>query len=155
MMIHNKFKEYLEKSVLCWLATSNGENEPNVSPKEMFVLQDDRSILIANIASPGSVENIEANPQVCVSFIDILVQKGYKIKGKARNVYKDDPDFLDKKLILIEKFSDLYPIQSIIEVNIDSVEAIIAPSYFLFPESTTEESQIEAAKRSYKMDDKK
>ena len=35
-MLTTEMKKYIDKSVLCWLATSNAENIPNVSPKEIF-----------------------------------------------------------------------------------------------------------------------
>ena len=60
------------KSVLCWLATADAQGQPNVSPKEIFAIYDSANMLIANIASPTSVRNIESNPRVCVSFIDIF-----------------------------------------------------------------------------------
>ena len=54
----------INDSVLCWLATANENGEPNVSPKEMFIADGTERILIANIASPNSVRNIDANPSV-------------------------------------------------------------------------------------------
>jgi predicted pyridoxine 5'-phosphate oxidase superfamily flavin-nucleotide-binding protein len=127
------------------------ENEPNVSPKEMFTYHNEYSIIIANIASPISVRNILENPKVCVSFVDVLVQKGYKLKGEARIITKEDLDYIEKKLLLVNKFSDSYPFRSIIEIKVDKIDPIIAPSYFLFPETTTEESQIKQAIKTYKM----
>jgi len=82
-MISKEVKKYIDESVLCWLATSNSQNEPNVSPKEVFTYKDDKTLLIANIASPGTIGNIKENSKVCVSFVDVFVQKGYKLKGNA------------------------------------------------------------------------
>lgn len=150
-MITNEVKKYLENSVLCWLATVNTKFEPNVSPKEMFVFQNDKSILIANIASPISERNILENPLVCVSFVDVLVQKGFKMKGIATVISKKDPEFTSKLQMLTNKFSDKYPIHSIIEIKVTRILPIIAPSYLLFPQSTTEESQIQNAIERYKL----
>lgn len=69
-MINSEVKKYIDKSVLCWLATVNGLNEPNVSPKEVFTYVGEHTLLIANIASPNSIKNISENPNVCISFID-------------------------------------------------------------------------------------
>jgi len=149
-MITKEFSNDIEQSVLCWLATSSIENEPNVSPKEIFILCNDTTLLIANIASPISIQNIEQNPQVCVSFLNIFLQKGCKIKGIAKNIKKNDHDFDSKLKVLTDKFTDKFPILSIIEIRIQKVDKIFAPSYHLFPE-TTEESQIENAMISYKV----
>lgn len=150
MMISKEIKNCIDQSVLCWLATSNRENEPNVSPKEMFTLYSESTLLIANIASPITVKNIELNPKVCVSILDIFVQKGYKIKGIAKIVEKTDNHFETKLKVLTDLFTDKFPIKSIIEVELQQVDKIVAPSYFLFP-NTTAESQIACAMKTYKV----
>jgi len=147
-MITTEVKKYIDKSVLCWLGTSNKENEPNVSPKEMFTYQDDNTLLIANIASPNSIKNIKENPNVCVSFVDVFVQKGYKIKGAATLINKNTENFNSKVKPLTDLFSDTFPILSVIEIKVTQVETIQAPSYFLYKD-TTEESQIESAMKTY------
>lgn len=152
-MLTEEVKEYIKKSVLCWLATVNSEGQPNVSPKEMFLPYGENKIIIANIASPVSVNNILNNPSVSLSFIEVFVQKGFKIKGDARIVEKEDPAFPEMKARLVAAFSDIYPIQSIILVTIRKIDKLIAPSYFLF-EDTTEEKQIKNALKIYGVDKK-
>jgi len=147
-MLNDDIKKYIEKSVLCWLATSDKDNFPNVSPKEIFTFQGNSTFLIAHLASPNSVNNIKQNPKVCVSFVDVFVQKGYKLKGTAKIIEKDSSDFELKLKPLTDLFSDKFPIKAVIEIEITKVEPIAAPSYFLYSE-TTEESQIESALRTY------
>jgi predicted pyridoxine 5'-phosphate oxidase superfamily flavin-nucleotide-binding protein len=77
-----------QTSILCGLATVDADGQPNVSPKEIFAVFDPEHLVIANIASPTSVRNIAVNPRVCVSFVDVFVQKGFKVLGTARNVRK-------------------------------------------------------------------
>jgi len=69
-MITQEVIESIEQSVLCWLATVSSSGEPNVSPKEAFLFQDER-IVIAHVASPQSIANIESIPKVCMSFIEV------------------------------------------------------------------------------------
>lgn len=145
--------KYIEQSVLCWLATSDKDNFPNVSPKEMFTHFEGNKILIANIASPNSIRNIEENNKVCVSFVDVFVQKGFKIKGKATIIYKNDINFSLKVKPLTNLYSDKFPISAVIEIEVEKVEIIQAPSYFLFP-GISEEQQIESALKTYKVDKK-
>jgi len=95
MKLTNEIKEYIKRSVLCWLATVSIKNVPNVSPKEIFIHYKSDKIIIANISSPQTVKNIKQNNNVCLSFIDILVQKGFQIKGKAEIIAKTDSDFED------------------------------------------------------------
>jgi len=102
-MLTEEIKKYIDKSVLCWLATCNKDGEPNVSPKEMFTWQDEQTLLIAHIASPNSVANIRNNPNVCVSFVDVFVQKGFKLKGRARIIEKEHDAFPQKVKHLTKK----------------------------------------------------
>jgi predicted pyridoxine 5'-phosphate oxidase superfamily flavin-nucleotide-binding protein len=149
-MLTAEIKNYIDRSVLCWLATASKKGIPNVSPKEAFTYHGDAKLLIANIASPQSLRNIEENEQVCVSFIDIFLQKGYQLKGKARIVKKAEPGFETLLDPLLKLAGDRFPIPSLTEVRISSVKPIIAPSYLLYPE-TREKEQIESALKSYKV----
>lgn len=150
-MINDDVKRYIDKCVLCWLATSDAENFPNVSPKEMFTYLDNTTLLIAHIASPNSINNIKVNPNVCVSFVDVFVQKGYKLKGTALIIDKEDLAFKTKVKPLTDLFTDTFPIKSVIEINVTRIEPIQAPSYYLYPE-TTEESQVKNAMKTYKVE---
>lgn len=149
MILTNEVKTYIDKSVLCWLATVDGDGQPNVSPKEMFMYYNDNTLLIAHIASPVTLANITQQPKVCVSFVDVFVQKGYKIKGLAKILKKNDLSFQQKSQLLKERFTDRFPISAVIEVTVTSLEPIQAPSYLFFPETTTESDQIRSAKETY------
>jgi len=83
-MMTETVKKYIDKAVLCWLATCDENGIPNVSPKEMFTYIGNTTLLIANLASPNSISNIQINPNVCISFIDISVQKGFKLQGHCQ-----------------------------------------------------------------------
>lgn len=148
MMISTEIKESIDKSVLCWLATVSTENKPNVSPKEIFSYYETDRIIIANIASPQTVRNIKKNENVCVSFIDILVQKGFQIKGKAKIIKKTDAEFQEMEKILVKMTGGIFPFSTITEITLVHAKPIIAPKYILHPE-TTEKEQIESAKKIY------
>jgi len=123
---------------------------PNVSPKEIFAAYDDHRLVIANIASPGSVRNLRANERVCVSFVEIFVQKGYKVRGRARLVAPADDGFDELAAPLQRMTQRRYPIHHVIAVDADAVERIRAPSYQLDP-NTTEAEQIEGAMAAYEV----
>ncbi|MFK7971908.1 MAG: pyridoxamine 5'-phosphate oxidase family protein [Bacteroidia bacterium] len=138
----------IEKSVLCWLATSSQEGIPNVSPKEIFTHFEGDSIIIANIASPQTVKNIRQNPQVCISFVDILVQKGFQLKGTASIIRKADKEFTALSAPLLAMTGGKFPFTSLTHIKISQAKPILAPRYILFPE-TTEEEQIRSSIEQY------
>lgn len=137
------------RSVLCWLATVDEAGQPNVSPKEIFAVFDSDHLVIANIASPTSVRNIGLNPCVCASFIDVFVQRGFKVIGTARNVRTQDKDFSQWAAPLEGMAGPRFPIRSVLVIRASRVEPILAPSYRLYPAETTEDSQVASAMRAY------
>ncbi|WP_395373994.1 pyridoxamine 5'-phosphate oxidase family protein [Marinicella sp. W31] len=147
-MLTEEMKTYAKRSVLCWLATVSEQGAPNVSPKELFVTEGDSHILIANIASPGSMRNMRHQPHVCVSFIDVFVQKGFKVLGEASIISRHDADFPERVKPLQEMAGAAFPVSSFTAIHITAVEPIIAPSYRFYPE-TTEQKQIAQAMQSY------
>jgi len=148
MKINDAFCTDLENSVLCWLATVSETGAPNVSPKEMFTLYDDETLVIADIMSPVTIRNIRANPKVCVSFIDVFRMKGFKVEGTATIVPKDDPSFDELGRDLLRMAGSDFPIRSVIRVRIARVSRILAPSYSLFPDRP-EEERMQSAYRTY------
>ena len=148
-MLTDQVHALAKRSVLCWLATVDAQGQPNVSPKEVWALTGQRHAVAANIASPTSVRNIASQPQVCLSFVDVFVQKGYKLQGTAREVLPDAPDYSAWAEPLLTLVGDRLSIRSVMLIQVASVQPIVAPSYWAYPESTTEASQIEQAMRTY------
>lgn len=142
-------RESARSSVLCWLATVDADGQPHVSPKEVWSIADDQHVVVAHIASPVTARNICQQPQVCLSFVDVWVQKGFKLLGTAQEVLADDPVFFAWAAPLLAMVGQRFVIHSVLVIRVTSVAAIVAPGYRFFPDETTEASQIEAAMRTY------
>lgn len=138
----------VDESVLCWLATSSADGQPSVSPKEVFAVFKNDSIIIANIASPNSARNSIENPKACVSFVNVFTQRGYQIKGAVHYLRKSNDEFAEVERVLLEITQGKYPFKSAFRVIAEEVSEILAPRYRLFPE-TTEQDQIESAMIRY------
>lgn len=149
MTLTPQVADFAKRSILCWLATVDEAGQPNVSPKEIFAVFDPQHLVIANIASPTSVRNLAANPHVCVSFVDVFVQKGFKVVGTARNFRPHEPDFSQWAAPLQAMAGPRFSIHSVIVVSAEGVEPILAPSYRLYPDDTTEASQVASAMQAY------
>jgi uncharacterized protein len=147
-VLNLEVKKYIDNSVLCWLATVDAGNMPNVSPKETFTYYGDDLLLIGNIASPNSLRNTRHNRNVCVSFVDIFVQKGYKLKGVASVIGPGEPLFEEYLKPLTDLIGTAFPVSAIWAIKITSAEPVMAPSYFLVP-GTSEEGQIKSALENY------
>lgn len=147
-MLTEDIKKSINESVLCWLATSSKEGEPNCSPKEAFTYRGDYQLVIADIASPESVNNIRSNSSVCVSFVHVFKQRGFKLKGKAKYISESDDEYPDLFELLEPIVGRVFPVKGIILVTVESCKPIVAPAYYMV-DGTTEASQIESAKRTY------
>ena len=150
-MLDQDVTKYLDESILCWLATSSNDNQPNVSPKEIFFVLNDHQLVIANIASPGSEKNIKINENVAVSFVNILVQKGNQLKGQAKLINKGDYEFSDLNFKAEKLTLGKFPIKNFFLINVSEKKLIMAPSY-LFYQDINEELMFSAAKKQYNLD---
>lgn len=150
-LLTEPIREAARRSVLCWLATVDAEGQPNVSPKEVWAIADEQHVVVAHIASPMSARNIAQHPQVCLSFVDVFVQKGFKLVGTAREVRAGDAEFATWAKPLLAMVGQRFTIQSVLVVHVQSVTAILAPSYRFYPHDTTEASQVASAMRAYKV----
>ena len=151
ILLNESVREAARRSVLCWLATVDAEGQPNVSPKEVWAIADEQHVVVAHIASPISAHNIAQHPQVCLSFVDVFVQKGFKLLGIAREVRANDAEFTAWAAPLLAMVSQRFTIHSVLVIQVRSVVAIVAPSYRFYPNETTEASQVASAMRAYKV----
>jgi predicted pyridoxine 5'-phosphate oxidase superfamily flavin-nucleotide-binding protein len=147
-MLTSEIHSSIKKCVLCWLATVSADGQPSVSPKEVFCADGDSHLLIANIASPNSLRNIRQNPLVCVSFVDIFVQKGWKLYGSVEIIERTHPNFENWHAPLYAIAGPDFPILHILRMRITRTAAIIAPGYYMLA-NTTEAGQIAGAMESY------
>lgn len=138
----------LENCVLIWLATVDSEGMPSVSPKEIFTIENENTLLIANVASPNSVKNILRQNKICVSFVDVFVQRGYKLYGTASILETSAPDYVTRAAALLKIAGEKFPIRSVMVLTIQKVVPIVAPRYGLYTD-TTEAAQVGRAVARY------
>ena len=149
-MITEEIAHSIESSVLCWFATVAPDGSPNVSPKEAFMHDGNGKIIVAHIASPQTVRNIESNPLVCLSFVNVFTQKGHKVRGTAQILRASHERYPHQKVKLAQLVGDTFPIPAVIEIEPTEIEEIIAPSYRMFPD-TTINKMVQQALATYKV----
>lgn len=59
---------------LGYVATVTEDGRPNVSLKGTTTIWDDERLMFADVASPGTVTNLEANPHVEVNVVDPILR---------------------------------------------------------------------------------
>lgn len=143
-MFNDTVRDEAAASVLCWLATVDGDGVPSVTPKEIFALDGADRVLIADIASAGSVRNAQAHGDVCVSFVDIFRQRGFKLIGRAEVVSPQDSGWAARVAPLMAKAGQAFTIRHVIVVTVTRIARIRAPSYHAFPDKTEQDLRAEA-----------
>lgn len=133
MELAAEMRACLDEAVLCWVATADVDGQPNVSPKEVFAALGD-AIYVAHIASPKTIRNIEVNPRVMVSVVDVFAQRGWQFTGQATLVWPESAAFSAMVEPLEAMTQGLYPIKAVIVVAVTKAEMIVAPSSWLFPD---------------------
>jgi uncharacterized protein len=119
----------LEQS-LGFVATVTPDGSPNLSPKGTTTIWDERHLMFADIASPGTVENLASNPNVEINVVDPIVRKGYRFKGTG-TVYASGDMFERGLAVLRERGFTTAPerVRSIVVVAIVDAAPLVSPAY--------------------------
>lgn len=129
-MITPTLQEFVNEWRLGDLATMGPEG-PNVSPKGTFQALDTDRIAFAELRSPQSMANIEGDPRVQVSMVDVFSRKGARFRGNATFHPMNTAAAQDLAPRWIDLFGDSLMTRSsgfvVIEVN--AVKPLTTPAY--------------------------
>jgi predicted pyridoxine 5'-phosphate oxidase superfamily flavin-nucleotide-binding protein len=112
---------------LGFVASVCPDSTPNLSPKGTVAVWDDEHLVFADIASPGTIANIQHNPVVEVNVVDALVRKGYRFKGRA-TILTEGPLF-EQGLAFYRQRGTSSPIHAIVLVKVERALPLISPTY--------------------------
>ncbi len=130
MKLSEQMQRVVREQRLGFVATVTPDGLPNLSPKGTTRLWDDERLFFADIASPGTVANLRANPHVEVNVVDPIRRKGFRFKGTAA-VYTGG-EMYDRGLqILREQGStmDRERVRSIVVIDVTDAADLVSPAY--------------------------
>lgn len=84
-----EMQQALAEQRLIFAATVGPDGIPNLSPKGTAMAWDDDHILFADLASPGTMANLAANPAIELNIVNPFSRRGYRFKGTAA-IHQDD-----------------------------------------------------------------
>jgi hypothetical protein len=115
---------------LGFVATVTADGRPNLSPKGTTTLWDEQCLMFADVASPGTVENLATNPHVEVNVVDPILRKGFRFKGTA-TVYSSGETFERGLEILRQRGSSTTRgrVHSIVVIEVTSAAPLVSPAY--------------------------
>lgn len=137
-LITPEMSAVIDGTMLCYVATVNADGSPNLSPKASLKAHGPNRLLFANIASPKTVENIQARPDIEINVVDIFARKGFRFRGTARIA---PPDSAEHKLIadwVMAEHGDKIPVHDVIDMTVSAAESVLSPAYTFFDGVTDE-----------------
>ncbi|CAG4882144.1 conserved protein of unknown function [Georgfuchsia toluolica] len=63
------------------IATASRTGKPNVSAKGSLRVLDDEHLLFVDVRSPGTLNNLQENPQVAILCLDPATRSGCRVSG--------------------------------------------------------------------------
>jgi len=130
MELSPDMKRVVLEQRLGFVATVTGDGRPNLSPKGTTTVFDDGHLMFADIASPGTVENLRTNPNVEINVVDPIVRKGYRFKGRA--VAYTGGEMFERGLAVMRERGSTTPrerIRSIVVVEVSDAAPLVSPAY--------------------------
>ena len=128
-MLDDDMKALVSGTMLCFAATVNEDGTPNLSPKSSLRVHDDNHLMFANMASPGTVDNLRRNPAIELNCVDIFSRRGYRFTGKAAIHSGDDPLYLDLKRDVAAEHGDAIPVHDAVLIEVTAAQPVISPAY--------------------------
>lgn len=122
-------KRVVAEQKLGFVATVCEDGTPNLSPKGTFLVLDDDHLMFGEIRSPNTVRNMKTQPSMEIVFVDPFSRKGFRAKGSASFIARNDPEFST----LFPKFSGWGEladrINGIVKLRVERALPLSSPAY--------------------------
>lgn len=129
-MITPEIAAFVHQQRLGFHATVSADGTPNLSPKGTTAVYDPEHLMFAELRSPQTLANLEANPSIEVNMVDPIVRKGWRFRGNAE--VRRDPETRERALEIYEREGyTVYPerIGAIVLIRVESVRELTSPAY--------------------------
>jgi uncharacterized protein len=126
-IISPDIREFVNRNKLGFAATVCPDGTPNLSPKGTTIAWDEDHLVFADIHSPGTINNLLANPGIEINVVDVFTRKGYRFKGVAR-IYSTG-DIFEEVVAAYRNAGARYIINHIAMIKVDRILPVISPAY--------------------------
>lgn len=126
-MLTPDMKRVIAEYPLGYIATASTDGTPNVSPKGTFFVVDDTTIAFAEVRSPTTLRNLQANPRTEINFVDPFVRKGYRFAGTAKVLRRGEGNF--DALLQKCNTSLASAVRAMVVVSLTKALPLISPAY--------------------------
>jgi uncharacterized protein len=130
MKLSADMQRVVREQRLGFVATVTPDGKPNVSPKGTTRVWDDERLFFADIASPGTVANLAANPHVDVNVVDPILRKGFRFNGTA--TVHAAGEIYDRGLEILRDQGSTAKrerVRSIVVIEVTDAAELVSPAY--------------------------
>ena len=127
MQLTEDMKRVVNRQRLGFVATVCPDGMPNLSPKGTTAVWDDEHLVFADICSPQTMKNLQANPALEINVVDPILRKGYRFKCTA-TIVESGP--LHQQILAF--YSDrgvTNPIGAVVLARVERAAPLISPAY--------------------------
>jgi len=118
---------------LCFAATVTPSGRPNLSPKGSIRVLDEHRLFFLDIASPGTVRNLRANPWIEINIVDPISRRGYRFRGRG-SVHSGDAAYADAIALVTEETGVVYDAETVVVIEVLEIEPMWSPGYQRTPD---------------------
>jgi predicted pyridoxine 5'-phosphate oxidase superfamily flavin-nucleotide-binding protein len=144
-ILTDEMKRLVTEIRLCYAATVTPDGKPNLSPKGSITVLGDDELGFADLASPGTIENLRHNPFIELNVVDPFIRRGFRFKGQAEVMIDADAHALIAKTLGPD-----YPFERVVRVRVESAAAVYSPVYTLTQVSESEVKQAWCERYGYR-----
>src|SRR5690242_2716392 len=144
-ILTDEMKRVITEIQLCYAATVTPDGKPNLSPKGSITVLSDDELGFADLAPPGTIENLRHNPAIELNVVDPFTRQGFRFKGVAK-VVKDAEPYGQIARIL----GPDYPFEQVVKIRVETASAGFSPVYTLTQASEAEVKQFWLERYGYR-----
>jgi hypothetical protein len=126
-ILTQEIKEFVKQTKLGFVATVCPDGTPNLSPKGTTTVWDNDHLVFADIHSPGTVNNLLANPSIEINIVDVFTRKGYRFKGIAKVL--SGGSLFDEIGTFYKNTGSKYTIDNIVLIKVERIIPLLSPVY--------------------------
>jgi uncharacterized protein len=123
-------QRFVRNERLGYVATISPDGSPNLSPKGSLTVWDERRLMFADVESPHTIRNLDANPKVEVNIVNPFTRKGYRFRGLG-TVLRSGNDYWKAVDRYKQEGADIRRIRAIVFIDVQEVAPLLSPVYLL------------------------
>ena len=129
VVLTDDMKSIIKNANLAFFATINEDGSPNLSPKSTLRTINGDSLIFANLASPGTIRNLNRDPRIEINCVDIFSRRGYRFTGVATVHVEGETTFEKFKTQMAKELGPKTIVYNAVTIQIKKVSPIMSPAY--------------------------